>query len=390
MKKLISFISLFILIACQSGTKPLVVKGEVEGLEPGDTIFLTYFELPDWEELEVDTFYVMQPNEFTLQKHLEHTSFLMLNHHPKDKPKIISCSRGGTFLAQPGDLIEMQGSTQLIGALEKKGGFYNDSLITRMDKLDNEHLTGLNDIYLQIEKYRNGDENLKDSLNKYVSLYQQFSRSEELKDLQKHIRENIQDNEYSAYLYLSYLHDVPYQQLYERLNKFTPEIRSSYMGQRLDYMQNILKNIEIGNTPADFTVTDKKGNSVKLADYRGKYLLLYHWGMCPGTIWVQPKLLELYESYNTKGFEILGFTPNDFDVEYAKHREVEELKPLFDQPWTTVITKQEGNEFIEKELYFAGVPILMLISPEGVTLTRGYSDAYQPTKKIMEEAFANL
>ena len=150
-------------------------------------------------------------------------------------------------------------------------------------------------------------------------------------------------------------------------------------------MLQVKANIEPGNTPSPFTVTATDGKQVSLSDYRGKYLLLYHWGLCPGTIWVQPRLLELYKEYHEKGFEVLGFTQEALSEEYKQY---DELAPLFNQPWTTVYTSAAGNEFITDAYYFAGVPILMVISPEGKTLYRGYNEVYEPLQKLLQEKLA--
>ena len=97
----------------------------------------------------------------------------------------------------------------------------------------------------------------------------------------------------------------------ERLAQFTPEVQNSYFGQILDKQLLVLKNIEVGFAPAEFTVTDKDDRKVSLSDYKGKYVLIYHWGLCPGTFWVNPKIMDLYQKYHEKGLEVLGFTRDD-------------------------------------------------------------------------------
>ena len=138
-----------------------------------------------------------------------------------------------------------------------------------------------------------------------------------------------------------------------------------------------MKNIEVGFAPAEFTVTDKDDRKVSLSDYKGKYVLIYHWGLCPGTFWVNPKIMDLYQKYHEKGLEVLGFTRDDLlkslQGSSEEFKKDERVQGLLSHPWTTVYTEEEGNGFIVKDLYFSGVPILMLISPDGITLVRGYT-----------------
>ena len=81
----------------------------------------------------------------------------------------------------------------------------------------------------------------------------------------------------------AFVFDATYKDVKERLAQFTPEVQNSYFGQILDKQLLVLKNIEVGFAPAEFTVTDKDDRKVSLSDYKGKYVLIYHWGLCPGT-----------------------------------------------------------------------------------------------------------
>ena len=99
--------------------------------------------------------------------------------------------------------------------------------------------------------------------------------------------------------------------------------------------------------------------------------------------------MELYEKYHDKGFEVLGLTREDLNKlifqRGEEFRNLEEIKGLLNHPWTTCYTSEEANTFINDELYLSGVPILMFISPEGITLARGYTEVYQKVKDILEK-----
>lgn len=383
MKKTALLLVVCALIGCGQADRNLTLRGHIEGLQEGDTLFLSTFILPTWDESIVDTIYADKPGEFIFKKQLEHTTFFLLAHAPKDAPRIESCIRGASFLAKPGDIIDLQGSVYTIGALNKTGGFYNDSLIARLDSLENISDKEMISIFSKgMEAQKSGQQ---DSILKYQQAYNVYERPKELKELRKYIIENVNDNEYIAFMYLTRLHDLRVPQLEKRFAEFTPKAKESYMGQHLYSMLKVLKNIEPGNTPSEFSVKDMNGNIVRLSDYRGKYLLIYNWGLCPGTMWVQPRILKLYEEFHNKGFEVLGFTMNDFFSINAELKTNPKIEPLFNQPWTTVMTDLPGNEFIVEDYYLAGVPILMLISPEGTTIARGYSEVYNQVKKTLEE-----
>ena len=66
-------------------------------------------------------------------------------------------------------------------------------------------------------------------------------------------------------------------------------------------------------------------------------------------------------------------------------KDEENIKGLLAHPWTTAYTKEPGNEYIEDELYLSGVPLFTFVSPEGMTLVRGYTDQYENIKQILEK-----
>lgn len=392
MKKL-SFVALCasFLISCSGTNKnSLQIDGRIAGLLTGDTILFTRYSLPDWEEINSDTLIVSKDGQFIYKDSISQTWDYIADYRPSQKPRLISCNRGCHFHARPGDHLQLAGNTDFFTALLIKGGMYDDPRLDRILELKDSITIEKNKIYRRLRHFTSlrGTENANpDSVVFYHNLYNNC-RSQELRDSLKHFRNSADDSEYAAIEYLKRLDDVSFAEFKERFSRFTPEIQSSTTGKILSKMLKVKENIEPGNIPSEFTVTDNTGKRISLSDYSGKYLLIYHWGLCPGTIWVHPRLLKLYEKYHDKGFEVLGFTTSSNEIPQPLKKDPE-TAPLFDQPWRTVYTSQKGNEFIGNEYYFNGVPIMMVISPEGKTLYRGFSDIYEPLSELLKEKFGS-
>jgi thiol-disulfide isomerase/thioredoxin len=64
--------------------------------------------------------------------------------------------------------------------------------------------------------------------------------------------------------------------------------------------------------PLDFTVKDTQNRSVRLADYKGKVILLDFWATWCGPCKVEiPWFVEFQQKYGSRGFQALGVSVDD-------------------------------------------------------------------------------
>ncbi len=67
-----------------------------------------------------------------------------------------------------------------------------------------------------------------------------------------------------------------------------------------------------GTANLDFTLKDVNGADVRLADFKGKVILLNFWATWCGPCRVEiPEFVEAYREYHDRGFEILGVLAQD-------------------------------------------------------------------------------
>ncbi|KKK37277.1 thiol:disulfide interchange protein [Mesobacillus campisalis] len=77
--------------------------------------------------------------------------------------------------------------------------------------------------------------------------------------------------------------------------------------EKIENPDKLPEGIEQGSRAPDFTLTDLRGETLKLSDYRGKKVLLNFWATwCPPCKAEMPYMQKFYEKYKSEGFEVLA------------------------------------------------------------------------------------
>jgi len=87
-----------------------------------------------------------------------------------------------------------------------------------------------------------------------------------------------------------------------------------------------MTNLKIGEKAPEFTANNQDGKSISLSDYAGKKLVLYFYPKddTPGCTKEACNLRDNYQSFQAKGYEIVGVSPDDeaSHVKFIKKHEL--------------------------------------------------------------------
>ncbi|MDR0832976.1 MAG: redoxin domain-containing protein [Candidatus Symbiothrix sp.] len=156
-------------------------------------------------------------------------------------------------------------------------------------------------------------------------------------------------------------------QLQAILGKAGPEFKATELYQKTaERVDNILSSTP-GHPFKEIVAENPKGQEVKLSDYagKGKYVLLDFWASwCPPCRADMPQVVELYNKYKDKNFEIVGYSLDTNAADWKKG-----LADL-NMTWPQLSSCQGWDSPGAKTYAVNSIPCTLLIDPQGNIIER--------------------
>ena len=241
---------------------------------------------------------------------------------------------------------------------------------------------------------------ISEEFNSFYNDNHGAARSEVL--ISEYFKDNPQGNNYILVDRLQRMSYTPLDRAKEEYDAYSPEVKQSYYGKVSADLLGRLEAIDLGRQAPYFSLTLNDGTPVSNDDFKGKYLLIYHWGMCPGSMQIDPEVQSLYSKYKDKGLCIIGITESIEEFRSladgipegtsSPSIGIDDLKARMDgmlaHPWpeAELKTGRAENQKTADTFMVSGLPYFIFIGPDGTILARDFQPAFYQAKETLLKA----
>ena len=345
-------------------------------------------------------------NQFTLTGNIPHavSSRIVFKKTKEVIPREKQEERMREFYIEPG-IMTLKGDPVNVKTLVMTGSKTQTEYEALNSKIESIRLEEkpLEAKYMKAnEEYMNAEKNKKsaavlDSL-KYIAadIHDQFEpyNARIKRDTYKFFTEHP-----NSYVTLSmmryYVSSMSLDSAKQIYNAFNSELKATPDARDID---EHIKQIEAGSPGAIaplFTKTDINGKSLSLADFKGKYVMLDFWASwCVPCRKSNPHMIELYNKYKAKGFDVIGIADDDrkiavWNAAVAKDGVGIWHNVLRGLDMDKIMKNIKNPEDLDQQYGIASIPTKILIGPDGKILGR-YGDSYGGTEEDMDKMLAAI
>ena len=339
------------ILACSCGKKNMssTISGEIQNA-PGR---LVYFEhVTDSGEVTLDSAMTDKEGRFELENKADRLDYYLLRVDATNAVFLVLS--GGEKIVINGDAADLENTYTVSGS--------EDSELIRQLKKYDKYLTDSLFYHYKVSSAQNPverDSLLKKSQTLYAKRMAVYSR----RFLDEHPA-SLVGLSVTRFLDLNSPEDLGrMDSLGSRLNTLYPG--NAYVRKFIEGME-VLRALPVGTSAPDIVLPDMQGKMQKLSSLRGKIVLVDFWASwCRPCRVENPKVVEIYKKFKSKGFEIFAVSLDDEKEKWSEAVRTDGL------PWVHVSELKGWDSGVVGAYSFNAIPFTVLIDRKGKILDKG-------------------
>lgn len=348
MRKICYLLGLIALLSACKNKDSFTVEGKLENAGDLKKVFL-------YQNNElVDSAFLNENNEFTFKRVATDPDFFNLSIGDKSV----------TFIAQNGDDIAFTFNSPAPESTYEVTGSDDTERLKDFNTLSAKFTKIFIDIQQEYVKKIGENPALQDSLNKVLTPRFEQNLALYSKETLDFGLKNV-DN-LAGFYAMGTLDQVKYEQ---ELIGYAEKIKDKFpknasVSQFLKRMEAV-KPVSIGQTAPAFEMSSPEGKVVRLADFKGKYVLVDFWASwCGPCRQENPNIVRVYNQFKNKNFSILGVSLDDDKADWLKAIKDDGLT------WTHVSELKRWDSPIVNLYKIEGIPASFLLDPQGKIIAK--------------------
>lgn len=359
------FLILTVLFSCDNPTKSgNTFTGVVKGVEDGTKAYIS--EVSRGNQTKIIDSGVVKGEKLVI-------NLPKVNHETLNLLKIEGVEDEMIFINENKSLTsDLQRDN--LHTSQVKGGKSNELFVEYRELLDrnNRRLLSLTDNYT-------ADEMNDPMVRQYIMEDQQMIEAENKEYRINTIKENP-DALPSLFLLVDLMNarSVTQPEIKSLYDGLSSALKENYIGREIGNQLSASAGVSVGEKAPDFSAPTPEGNMFALKDALDKYTLIDFWAAwCKPCRVENPNLVNVYNKYHDKGFNILGVSLDRKEADWLRAIEQDGLV------WPQISNLQFWNDPIAKEYNIRAIPANFLLDANGVIVAANLRG--QALEKKIEE-----